>query len=65
LADPAFPLLLAGLILSVWAYQYLYESRLRSVVSAGPVRVVLIVGMVIYMAVVVTSGNQEFIYFRF
>ena len=65
LADPVFPLLLAGLVLSIWGYQYVYESRFRKLVSAGPVRVALVVGMVVYMAAVVTSGNQEFIYFRF
>ncbi len=65
LADPAFPLLLAGLVLSIWLYQYIYESRFRELVSAGPVRVALVVGMLVYMAAVVTSGNQEFIYFRF
>lgn len=65
IADPAFPLLLAGLVLSVWLYQFLYESRLRTLVSAGPVRIALIVAMLVYMATVATSGNQEFIYFRF
>jgi 4-hydroxybenzoate polyprenyltransferase len=57
--------LLAGLVLSIWLYQYIYESRMRQLVSAGPVRVALVVGMLVYMAAVVTSGNQEFIYFRF
>ncbi len=65
LADPAFPLLMTGLVLSIWLYQYLYESRFRFLVSAGPVRIALVFGMLVYMAAVVTSGNQEFIYFRF
>ncbi len=65
LGDPAFPLLLAGLVLSIWLYQYVYESKLRTIVSAGPVRLALVVGMLVYMATVATSGNQEFIYFRF
>lgn len=65
LADPAFPMLLAGLVLSIWFYQYVYESRFRPLVSAAPVRAMLVVGMLVYMAAVVTSGNQEFIYFRF
>jgi hypothetical protein len=63
--SPAFPVLLAGLVLSIWLYQYIYESRFRELVSAGPVRVALVVAMLVYMAAVVTSGNQEFIYFRF
>ncbi len=65
LADPAFPLLMAGLVLSIWLYQYVYESRFCRLVSAGPVRIALVVAMLLYMATVVTSGNQEFIYFRF
>ncbi|NLX56335.1 MAG: MBOAT family protein [Planctomycetaceae bacterium] len=65
LADPLFPLLLVGLVLSVWVYQYVYESRFRRIVSAGPVRAVLIVAMLIYMAAAVTSSNQEFIYLGF
>ncbi|NLS98248.1 MAG: MBOAT family protein [Planctomycetaceae bacterium] len=65
LGDPAFPLLLAGLVLSIWLYQYVFESKFQKIVSAGPVRLALVVGMLVYMATVVTSGNQEFIYFRF
>ncbi len=64
-ADPVFPLLLAGLVLSVWIYQYIYESRLRQLLSPTPVRIALVVGMVLYMAAFMTSGSQEFIYFRF
>ncbi len=64
-ADPVFPLLLAGLVLSVWIYQYIYESRLRQLLSPTPVRIALVVGMVLYMAACMTSGSQEFIYFRF
>ena len=45
LADPLFPLLLGALVLSVWVYQYVYESRFRQIVSTGPVRVALIVAM--------------------
>ena len=63
--DAAFPVLLAALVLSVWLYQYVYESRCRGLLQPAPVRIALVVGMVVYMAVVTTSGNQEFIYFRF
>ena len=56
---------MAALVLSIWIYQYLYDSRLRRLLQPAPVRIALVVGMVLYMATVVTSGNQEFIYFRF
>lgn len=63
--DPAFPLLLLGLVFSIWLYQYLYESRFRRLLHPAPVRIVLVSAMVLYMAAFMTSGNHEFIYFRF
>ncbi len=63
--DPAFPCLLASLVLSVWIYQYVYESRLHRLLMIAPVRIMLVVAMVLYMLLFVTAGNQEFIYFRF
>ena len=64
-ADPAVPLLVLGLVASVWLYQWLYESNLRSLLARAPVRIALVVGMILYMAVAVTSGGQPFIYFQF
>jgi len=65
LGDPAFPLLIAALVLSIWLYQYVYESRLRALLRPAAVRMALVVGMVLYMATFVTSSNQAFIYFQF
>lgn len=65
LADPAFPLWALALILSVWLYQFVYESRFRRILGAAPVRIGLIVLMVAYLAVVGSSGTQEFIYLQF
>lgn len=64
-ADPRFPLVAAALVLSIWLYQYLYESRLRGLLGTAPVRVALVVGMVLYMVMFVTSSDQAFIYFQF
>jgi D-alanyl-lipoteichoic acid acyltransferase DltB (MBOAT superfamily) len=64
-ADPAFPLLMLGLVLSVWVYQFLYESRFRSLLRLAPVRVGLAVAMLVYLAVFATSSDQPFIYFQF
>lgn len=63
--DPAFPLLLAALVFSIWLYQFLYESRFRQLLQPSPVRIALVVGMVWYLATMVTSNNQSFIYFQF
>ena len=65
LADPAFPLWALVLILSVWLYQFAYESRFRPILSRAPVRIGLVVCMILYLAVVGSSGTQEFIYLQF
>jgi len=65
LADPRFPLVALVLILSVWLYQFVYESRFRRILSLAPVRIGLVVLMVFYLAVVGSSGTKEFIYLQF
>ena len=64
-ADPAMPLLMAGLVLAVWVYQYVWESRLHGLFERPLVRVALVVGMVVYMVMLVTASDQGFIYFQF
>jgi len=64
-SDPKFPLLAAGLVTSVWVYQYLYESRLRALLRPAAVRITLVVFMIVYMAAFVTTGNKAFYYFQF
>jgi len=79
-ADPACPLLLAGLVAAVWLYQRVLESRFRpasrphlrvlesrllGVAEWAPVRVALVAGMALYLAVAVTGNGQPFIYFQF
>ena len=64
-ADPACPILMLGLVFTVWLYQFVYESRLRSLLELSPVRVGLVVLMILYLAVFTTSQNQAFIYFQF
>ena len=64
-ADPAFPVVAMLLILSVWVYQFVCESRLRRVLQLAPVRVALVVLMVLYLAIFAGGSAQEFIYFQF
>jgi D-alanyl-lipoteichoic acid acyltransferase DltB (MBOAT superfamily) len=66
-ADPRFPLLMAVLVLAVWAYQLLYTSgsRLKGVLTLAPVRVGLVLLMVVYLAVVAQPSTKAFIYFQF
>jgi alginate O-acetyltransferase complex protein AlgI len=63
--DPAFPLLMAGLVLSVWLYQLVYESNVRRVLAIPPVKIVLVVLMIVYITVFAGSNEQAFIYFQF
>ena len=65
LTDPAMPLLALGMALSVWLYQFLYESRARRILEAAPVRIGLAVLMAVHVALFAASGGQAFIYFQF
>jgi D-alanyl-lipoteichoic acid acyltransferase DltB (MBOAT superfamily) len=64
-ADPAFPMLALAMVLLVWVYQFLYESPARRLLELAPVRVAIVVGAVLYVAIFSTPGAQKFIYFRF
>jgi D-alanyl-lipoteichoic acid acyltransferase DltB (MBOAT superfamily) len=65
--DPRFPAMLAVLVLAVWAYQLLFSSRarLRGVLEWAPVRVVLVILMIVYLAVIAQPSTKQFIYFQF
>lgn len=64
-SDPRFPLLMLLLILSIWLYQFLFESKLRIYLESSAVRIVMVVGMILYLILFASSGNQPFIYFQF
>jgi D-alanyl-lipoteichoic acid acyltransferase DltB (MBOAT superfamily) len=64
-ADPRFPLLALVLIAAVWAYQYACESKARRLLELAPVRVGLVAGMVLYLALLTGGAAQEFIYLQF
>jgi D-alanyl-lipoteichoic acid acyltransferase DltB (MBOAT superfamily) len=65
--DPRFPLLMAGLILAVWVYQLIFtsESVLRRWFATGPVRVLVVVFMLLYLLIVAQPSSKPFIYFQF
>ncbi|MCL5282772.1 MAG: MBOAT family protein [Planctomycetes bacterium] len=65
LDDPYVPLLALTLIAAVWAYQFLFASRLRWVLEAGAVRVGLVIAMLVYMILTVGGEGQQFIYMQF
>ena len=63
--DPQFPLLMTFLVLSIWLYQFLYESKLRTFLQSSAVRIAMVIGMILYLFLFAPSGNQPFIYFQF
>ena len=66
-ADPRFPVVMAILVLAVWAYQLIYTSRLslRRWIDMEPVRVGLAALMITYLAIVAQPSTKQFIYFQF
>ncbi len=63
--DPQFPLLMLILILSIWLYQFLYESKLRTALQSSAFKIAMVIGMILYLSLFAPSGNQPFIYFQF
>jgi alginate O-acetyltransferase complex protein AlgI len=64
-ANPNCPLWALILVFSVWIYQFVYESRLRWIFDLAPVRIGLVAGMILYLAVFAPSSEQGFIYLQF
>jgi hypothetical protein len=64
LENPEFPLVALALCLSIWLYQFLYDSKARSLLRYTPVRVSLMV--LLLFAIIFAGANPEaFIYFQF
>ena len=65
--DPKFPILMAVLILAVWAYQLLFnsETMFRQVLEWPAVRVGLVILMIAYLLIVAQPSTKPFIYFDF
>ncbi len=63
--DPGMPIWALLLILGCWAYQFTYESRWRRFLEWSPVKIALVVGMVLYMAIFTGGEAQKFIYLQF
>ncbi len=63
--DPLFPLLALLFIVLVWGYQFMFESRFRTVLEHSAVRVTLMLGMILYLVYFSMPGFEKFYYFRF
>ncbi len=63
--DPRCPMWALLLIVAVWAYQFAYESKLRTWLATGVVKTSLVVFMLSYLAIAGGLGEKAFIYFQF
>lgn len=63
--DPKFPLVALVLVLAVWTYEFLYESKARKFLDLVPVRIASVVFMLLCVAFFASSGEHAFIYFQF
>ncbi|MCA9212677.1 MAG: MBOAT family protein [Planctomycetales bacterium] len=62
---PSFPLLLLSLILCVWIFEALSESRFARLVEVSFVKVLAASGMLVYLAIMPGQADVPFIYFQF
>ena len=65
LADPRFPVAMLALCLSVWLYQFLFESPARGLLARAPLRVGVAFYMVCHLLLFTGASNQPFVYFQF
>lgn len=65
LSNPNFPLAALFFCISIWLYQFLVESRVKSFFNLAPVKVGIMLFILIYLMVFSTSGHESFIYFQF
>ena len=65
LTDPKFSIAALIFMGAVLLYQYLYESRFRTILEHSTVKVGLMLTMILYMIFFRTSGYEIFLYFRF
>ncbi|MFC1627696.1 MBOAT family O-acyltransferase [Gemmatimonadota bacterium] len=63
--DPQIPLMMLAMVLLVWVYQYVSESRLKNILESSTARISTVIAMVIYLVLFAQSGQQPFIYFQF
>jgi len=64
-ANPQCPIWAMVLILAVWSYQFVYESKVRWLLELRLVRVTAVILMVLYLAVFASSSERAFIYLQF
>ncbi len=65
LTNPGMPLLALAMILLIWLYQHLYESRLRPLIDNAPVKIALAAAMILFLTACGQAEERPFVYFQF
>ncbi|MFC1539788.1 hypothetical protein ACFL6H_10225, partial [Candidatus Latescibacterota bacterium] len=64
-ANPEFPLIALLLCVSIWIYQFFYESRGKKFLELAPVRVGIMIFILLCLTIFASAGQDAFIYFQF
>jgi len=65
LANPNFPLLALFFCISIWIYQFLYESKVKKFLEWAPLKVGIMIFILLCLTIFASSGQDAFIYFQF
>ena len=65
MADPKFPVLALLLCLSIWLYQFLFESRIKRILEWRPLKIGVVCLIILYLVIFARAGNEAFIYLQF
>jgi D-alanyl-lipoteichoic acid acyltransferase DltB (MBOAT superfamily) len=65
MADPKFPVLALLLCLSIWLYQFLFESRIKRILEWRPLKICVVCLIILYLVIFARAGNEAFIYLQF
>ncbi|MCK5341785.1 MAG: hypothetical protein KAR20_00190, partial [Candidatus Heimdallarchaeota archaeon] len=64
-ANPEFPIIALLLCVSIWIYQFLYESKAKKYFEWAPLRVGGMIFILLCLTIFASSGQDAFIYFQF
>ena len=64
-ANPSFPIVALFFCLSIWIYQFLFESKIKNILDWTPMKVGVICFIILYLMIFTTASHEAFIYFQF
>jgi len=65
LSNPNFPLVALFSCLSIWIYQFLFESKAKNSLEWVPLRVGIMLFILLYLIIFAAPSPEPFIYFQF